>query len=306
MSAKAEFGVFSPQAGMSFKALLDRANHIERLGYHSLWLVDHFWQMRAPEVDHHECLALLSGLAASTGKIRLGSLVLCNSFRNPALLTKSLTTIDHISNGRLEIGLGAGWMEEEYRGYGYEFPSTGTRLRQLEEGLQIMKLMFTEKRANFEGRYYKLHEALNSPKPVQMPHPPITIGGSGEQVMLKIVAKYADRWNIPAGYKDFNHKFNVLKDHCKTVGRDLNTINVSEQLLVCIGANEGEVEEKWKVASRMRPFSTNGIKGTPAQIVDQLRDRVKMGITFFTVLFGDFGPPATLELFGREVIPAFA
>ena len=242
----------------------------------------------------------------ATEKIRLGALVLCNSFRNPALLTKSLTTIDHISNGRLEIGLGAGWMEEEYRGYGYEFPSTGTRLRQLEEGLQIMKLLFSEKRANFDGRYYKLNEALNSPKPVQQPHPPITIGGSGEQVMLKIVAKYADRWNIPAGYKDFNHKFNVLKEHCKTVGRDVNSINVSEQLLVCIGANEAEVEEKWKLAQRMRPFSTTGIKGTPAQVVDQLRDRVKMGITFFTILFGDFGPPATLDLFAREVIPAFA
>ena len=306
MSAKAEFGIFSPQAGMSFKALLDRTTQAEKLGYHSIWLVDHFWQMRAPEVDHHECLALLSGLSARTERIRIGSLVICNSFRNPALLTKALTTIDHISNGRLEIGLGAGWMDEEYRGYGYEFPSTGTRLRQLEEGLQIMKLLFTEKRANFDGRYYKLHEALNSPKPLQQPHPPITIGGSGEKVMLKIVAKYADRWNIPAGYKSFDHKFNVLKEHCKAVGRDINSINVSEQLLVCVGANDNEVEEKWKVAQRLRPFSTTGIKGTPPQIVEQLRERVKMGITFFTILFGDFGPPATIELFAREVIPAFA
>jgi len=291
---------------MSFKALTDRATQAEKLGYHSIWLVDHFWQMRAPEVDHHECMALLSGLSARTDKIRIGSLVLCNSFRNPALLAKALTTIDHISNGRLEIGLGAGWMSEEYHGYGYEFPSTGTRLRQLEEGLQIMKLLFTEKRSNFDGRYYQLKEALNSPKPIQQPHPPLTIGGGGEKVMLKIVAKYADRWNIPAGYKSFDHKFNVLKEHCQTVGRDINSINVSEQLLVCLGASDDEVEEKWKVAQRMRPFSTTGIKGTPSQVVEQLRERVKMGITFFTILFGDFGPPATIDLFAREVMPAFA
>src|ERR1700721_664745 len=160
MSAKAEFGVFSPQAGMSFKALLDRANHIERLGYHSLWLVDHFWQRGAPDVDHHECLALLSGLAAATEKIRIGALVLCNSFRNPALLTKSLTTIDHISNGRLEIGMRAGWMDEEYRAYGYEFPEAPVRLRQLQDGLEILTAMLgPEKKPSFTGKYYSIAEA---------------------------------------------------------------------------------------------------------------------------------------------------
>jgi F420-dependent oxidoreductase-like protein len=306
MSEQAQFAIFSPQAGMSFKALTDRATQAEKLGYHSLWLVDHFWNRGIPDADCLEATALMSAIAARTEKLRIGSLVLCNSFRNPALLAKSLTTIDNVSNGRLEIGLGAGWMDEEYRGYGYEFPPIGTRLRQLEEALQVMKLLFTEKRATFKGRYYALDGAYNSPKPVQTPHPPITIGGSGEKVMLKIVARHADRWNCPAGYKSFEGKLNVLKDHCKAVGRDINSINISEQLMVCIGATEAEVEDKWKVASRMKPFSFTAIKGTPVQVVEQLHDRVCKGITFFTVMFGDFGPPQTIDLFAREVVPAFA
>ena len=306
MSPKAQFGIFSPQAGMSFKALADRATQAETLGYHSLWLVDHFWNRGIPDADCLESTATMSALAARTEKLRVGTLVLCNSFRNPALLAKSLTTIDNVSNGRLEIGMGAGWMDEEYRGYGYEFPTMGARLRQLDEGLQVMKLLFTEKSATFKGRYYSLDGAHNNPKPVQTPHPPITIGGSGEKVMLKIVAKYADRWNCPAGYKSFEGKLNVLKEHCKEVGRDINSINISEQLLVCIGATDAEVEEKWKMASRLKPFSITGIKGTPPQIVEQLHQRVRMGITFFTVMFGDFGPPQTIDLFAREVMPAFA
>jgi F420-dependent oxidoreductase-like protein len=305
MARNIDFGLFSPQAGMPFKTLLDRAQHLEKLGYHSIWLVDHFWNRGLPEADVLECTATMSALAASTAKLRIGSLVLCNSFRNPGLLAKTLSTIDNISSGRLEIGIGAGWMDEEYRGYGYEFPTIGARLRQLDEGLQVMKLLFTEKKASFDGRYYHLADAFNNPKPVQKPHPPITIGGSGEKVMLRIVAKHADRWNCPAGYRSFEHKFDVLKEHCKAVGRDLSTINISEQLLVCLGANEAEVEEKWKLSQRL-PFWRTGIKGTPAQIIEQLRARVRKGITFFTIIFGDFGPPHTLELFAREVMPAFA
>ncbi len=306
MSNQAGFGIFSPQAGMSFKAIADRAAQAEALGYHSLWFVDHFWNRGLPDADCLESMALMSAIAARTEKLRIGTLVICNSFRNPALLAKALTTIDHVSNGRLEIGMGAGWMDEEYRGYGYDFPTMGARLRQLEEGLKILKLLFAEKRASFAGRYYRLDDAINNPKPLQSPHPPITIGGGGEKVMLRIVAQYADRWNCPAGYRSFEEKLNALKGHCQAVGRDLSSINISEQLLVCIGATEAEVEQKWKIASRLKPFSLTGIKGTPAQIVAQLQDRVRMGITFFTVMFGDFGPPATLDLFAREVMPAFA
>ena len=126
--SKVDFALFSPQAGQSTKALFERAALCEKLGYHSMWLVDHFWTRGMPDLDHVEALTMMAGLAARTEKLRIGTLVLCNSFRNPALLAKSLTTIDHISNGRLEIGMGAGWMDEEYRAYGYEFPETPVRL----------------------------------------------------------------------------------------------------------------------------------------------------------------------------------
>ncbi|HUY18990.1 MAG TPA: TIGR03560 family F420-dependent LLM class oxidoreductase [Candidatus Binataceae bacterium] len=306
MAAKVEFGIFSPQAGLNLATLIERCNLAERLGFHSLWLVDHVFSPLYPDLDHHECLALLSALAARTGSIRLGVLVLCNSFRNPALLAKSLTTIDHISGGRLEVGLGAGWAEREYDAYGYEFPSISVRLKQLEESVQIIKAMFSEARPSFNGSYYRIAEATNNPKPLQKPHPPITIGGSGEKVMLRLVAKYADRWNCPSSYRDFNHKLAVLKDHCQAVGRDFNTLQISEQTLVCMGRDEAEAEEKWKAGQKMKPFSNTAVRGTPGQVVDQLRERVDRGVRMFVCYFSDQAAPATLEMFAREVMPAFA
>jgi F420-dependent oxidoreductase-like protein len=306
MSGKVEFAFWSPQAGATVKTLLDRAEMAERLGYHSFWLVDHFWTLGLPDVDLLEAMAMMSAIAARTERVRIGTLVLCNSFRNPALLAKSLTTIDHISNGRLEVGLGAGWMEQEYRANGYEFPSVGTRLRQLEEGLQILKAMFTENRATFKGRYYTVTDAPNNPKPVQKPHPPIMIGGAGEKVMLRLVAKYADRWNCPAGYRDFKKTLGVLHEHCRAVARDPREITVSEQLMVCIGANKAEADQKWEMAKGRKPFSFTAVKGTPDEVVKQLRERVAWGITMFTIMFADMAPPQTVELFAREVMPAFA
>ena len=306
MSGKVEFAFWSPQAGATVKTLLDRAEMAERLGYHSFWLVDHFWTLGLPDVDLLEAMAMMSAIAARTERVRIGTLVLCNSFRNPALLAKSLTTIDHISNGRLEVGLGAGWMEQEYRANGYEFPSVGTRLRQLEEGLQILKAMFTENRATFKGRYYTVADAPNNPKHVQKPHPPIMIGGAGEKVMLRLVAKYADRWNCPAGYRDFKKTLGVLHEHCRAVARDPKEITVSEQLMVCIGANKAEADQKWEMAKGRKPFSFTAVKGTPDEVIKQLRERVAWGITMFTIMFADMAPPQTVELFAREVMPAFA
>jgi F420-dependent oxidoreductase-like protein len=303
---KIEFGLFSPQAGLSYHALLSRASMLEKLGYHSIWLVDHMWPRGLPDVDLLECLTLLSALAARTDKLRLGVLVLCQSFRNPALLAKSLATIDHISNGRLEVGVGAGWMEEEYRAYGYEFPPIAARLKQLEETLQILKAMFTERRASLEGTFYRVSDAPNTPKPLQTPHPPITIGGSGEKVMLRLVAQYADRWNLPAGYRSLDDKLAAFQRHREAAGRAPEAIEISEQLLVCLGRSEEEVEQKWKLARGLKPFVYTGIKGTPAQIIEALKARVAKGITMFTILFSDFAPPETIEMFANEVMPAFA
>lgn len=306
MASSVDFGIFMPQSGLSWDNLLGRTLLAERCGYHSLWVADHLISPRLPGLAALECLAVVSALGAHTKQIRLGTLVLCNSFRNPALAAKSLSSIDHICGGRLEVGLGAGWLAEEYAAYGYEFPETAVRLRQLEESLQIIKAMFTKDFVTFRGRYYSVKEAPNEPKPLQKPHPPITVGGSGEKVMLRLVAKYADRWNCPAGYRDFKAKLDALHAHCRNVGRDARTLQVSEQLLVCIGRESADVEQKWKAAQRLKPFVFTGIKGTPAELIEQLRERIARGISMFTIIFSDFGSAETIELFAREVMPAFA
>lgn len=302
---KIRFGIFSPQSGLGFDSLLQRAQLAEQVGYHSVWLDDHMWTRAMPELDHLDVIPTLAALATGTQRLRLGTLVICYAYRNPAMLAKSLCSIDQISKGRLEVGLGIGWMREEFQAYGFEYPKVGVRLRQLEETLAVVKAMFTEPKATFKGRYFSVSDAYNNPKPVQKPHPPITIGGAGKKVMLRIVAKYADRWNIPGGYPDIADLTATLKGHCEAVGRDFNQIEISEQLLVCMGANAEEVERKWQFASRMKPFATTAIKGTPPELIAALKDRIAKGVTTFVVFFSDGSPPQTVEMFAKEVMPAF-
>jgi probable F420-dependent oxidoreductase len=302
---KIRFGLFSPLSGLTFDSLMARAGLIERLGYHSIWLDDHMWTRGVPDIDHLDCIPALAAVAARTERLRLGTLVICYAYRSPAMLAKSLCAIDQISKGRLDVGLGIGWMREEFTAYGFEYPRVGVRLKQLEESLQILKAMFAEPKATFKGRYYSVTDAYNNPKPVQKPHPPITIGGAGKKVMLRIIAKYADRWNIPGGYPDIADLTATLKEHCTAVGRDFNQIEVSEQLLVCMGASAEEVERKWQGASKMRPFATTAIKGTPPELIAALKDRVAKGVRTFIVFFSDGSAPQTVETFAKEVMPAF-
>lgn len=303
---KIQFGLNVPQVGMTAEAMLKTAALAEHLGFHSLWLFDHMWQPYLPEADCFDCAVMMSAIAARTERLRIGTLVMCNSFRNPALLAKMLATIDHVSGGRLEVGMGAGWAEEEYRAYGYEFPPIAVRLRQLSESLRILKAMFTESRPSFHGRYYSIVEAPNNPKPVQKPHPPITVGGTGEKVLLRIVARYADRWSQPLGLVDFARKLEALRGHCAALGRDPDSLEISEQLLMVLGSSADEVAAKWQIAQRtLRRFASAALRGTPDQIVAQLKERVARGTTFFTILLSDFAAPTTIELFAREVFPAF-
>jgi F420-dependent oxidoreductase-like protein len=294
---------------MDYRSVLQRTLLAERLGYHSVWLQDHLWQLRTPELDHPEAIATMAALAASTSRIRIGNLVLCNSYRNPALLAKTLSTIDDISGGRLEVGIGAGWFRREYEAYGYQFPPTGVRLAQLEEALQIMNLLFTEPAPSFEGRYYRIDRAYNFPKPVQRPRPPITIGGKGEKVLLRLVARYADRWNaVVSNAAEFDHKLRVLKDHCAAVGRDFATLEISEQVLIFLGATTADVTRVWDEAGKhplvaeMREVSA--ITGTPAAVAEQLREHERRGVQMLILWFADFARPETIELFAREVMPA--
>lgn len=303
--AKTEFAIFLIQTGRSFEAMLEAARASEQLGYHSLWVADHMWNLANPNSDYLECLSLMTGLLAKTERVRIGALVVCSLYRNPALLAKTLASLDHIGRGRLEIGLGAGWMRPEFLAYGYDFPPIGVRLKRLEDTLRIVKALFTQTpTSTVKGHFHAVADAYNFPKPIQRPHPPITIGGNGKRVMLRIVAQYADRWNITAGYEDLDELIAILKQHCESVGRDFNSLQLSEQLLVCIGRDQAEVAQRWQGAQRLRPFSLTGIKGTPAEITAALRTRVAKGISMFTVIPAE--PVAdTMKLFAEQVMPEF-
>ncbi len=305
-----KFGLFYPQVGQSFDVYRERTLLAEKLGYDSVFCVDHMWQRGMPEVDHLEAWTLLSALAPLTQRIRLGALVLCNSYRNPALLAKMAASLDHVSAGRVVLGIGAGWMEEEYRGYGFPFPSTLERIEQLDEALEVITRLFAEKCADFQGKYYQLDRAYNRPAPLQKPRPPILIGGGGEKYMLKVVARHADIWNCPNNHAlEFDARLAALKRHCDDLGRDHGEIEVSEQCFIVVGADQGEFEKQWKTANMLFgsafDLERTAFRGTPEQVVEQLQKRVAQGVTFFTFLTGDFHAPQSLELIAEKVIPAF-
>lgn len=301
---RANFGLMFSQSGLTADTLMERARIADKLGYHSIWVADHFWPAIGAERDQLECLTLMSALAACTERVRIGSTVICYAFRNPALLAKSLCSIDNISHGRLEIGLGAGYREDEFTGYGYEFPPVPTRLRQFEEAVQIVKAMMVEPKAEFEGRYYKLAGAFNYPRPVQKPHPPITIGGGGRKVMLRLVAKYADAWNFGGANPYFDELLATLKGHCEAIGRDFGTLRISEVVIVSLGRTEQEAQEKFsKVQGSMRA-APNSIVGTPEQVIANLKRRIAKGVSLFMMHFAEGHTAAALERFASEVLPA--
>ena len=205
-----------------WNAFKEAALACEELGYDSVWLADHVYGTR---FEGWTFLAALSGI---TTKLRLGTLVLCNNFRNPALLAKMGATLDVISNGRLELGLGAGWNLEEHDAYGLYFPRFRERIERVDEAITIIKKMWTEDTPSYAGRYYQIREAPCDPKPVQKPHPPITIGGGGEKYTLRVVAAHADRWSYPRGNLTiFKRKLDVLKTHCLGLGRNPDEIDMT-------------------------------------------------------------------------------
>jgi F420-dependent oxidoreductase-like protein len=205
----------------------------DEAGFDHLWDFDHFHPIGgAPlEGDIFDGWSLLAAMAEATKRVRIGNMVTGNTYRHPAVLAKIAATVDHLSGGRLEFGLGAAWAEVEHTMLGMEFPGVGTRLRRLNEACHVIKKLWTEERSNFDGRYYQLQDALASPKPVQKPYPPIWIGGGGEQKTLRIVAEHADVWNMAGGSIDVaRHKVEVLERHCADVGRDPAEIRLSVQL----------------------------------------------------------------------------
>jgi F420-dependent oxidoreductase-like protein len=305
------FSVQTPLEGAPFEVLARHWQAAERLGYDCVWLDDHFYGVVTPPWDDAlECWTLMAALARETSTLRFGTLVACNGYRHPSLVAKMASSLDHISNGRLEFGLGAGWYEQEFTAYGYEFPGIGARLQQLDEALQICKLMWTEEKATFHGKHFRVQEAWCNPKPVQKPHPPIMVGGGGEKVLLRIVAKHADRWNFGGTFDEFRTKLAVLESHCRAIGRDPATIEKSWFGNIVIEADEERLQRRLaKRAQRLGAaadqLQDRMIVGTPAAVIRRIQEFVAIGVTHFVAMFGRVDQLGSTELFGREVIPAF-
>ena len=222
-----EFSVQTGQQNIPWQELSDSWARLEALGFDGAWCHDHFIPAGTRDVDG-PCMdgwTTLAALAAQTERLRLGVFVSGNTYRNPALLAKIATTIDHISDGRLNLGIGAAWYELEHTAYGFDFGATGQRMAKLDEALQVIKLLWSgEDKVSFDGTYYRLDDAPFLPRPVQEPHPPIWIGGGGEKKTLRMVAQYADAWNGLGPLPVLQHKLDVLRQHCDDIGRDYEEI----------------------------------------------------------------------------------
>jgi F420-dependent oxidoreductase-like protein len=321
--AAAKFGLIVPQGWIldlvdiedpveQFETLVRVTKAAERLGFDSAWLYDHFHTYHRPVLETtFECWTSMAALARETSRIRLGQMVTCNSYRNPALLAKEASTVDVMSNGRLDFGIGAGWYEHEYLAYGYEFPSIGDRLRMLGEALQIVTTMWTEPYASFEGQFYKVSGAINEPKPVQKPHPPIWIGGEGEKVTLKLAAKYADATNFGSGWDMdyYEHKLEVLGAHCDAIGRDPATITHStcvETSVLRPGGDPIALTERYRRGQALEEYRTHAIVGGKHEIIDAYGRLIDAGMDY--IIITDVPGLATtdvIEFLGEEILPAF-
>ena len=298
--------VFLPLAGLAWPSLRARAEQIERLGYRGLWLDDHFWFPGAPEIDHLEVWTALSGLAQVTERLALGPLVLSQSYRPPGLLAKMAASLAAMSGDRLRLGIGAGWMEEEYRAYGIPFPPPRVRLEQLGDTLEILRRLWRDQRATFAGRHHSIADAPALPKPRELP---IVLGGAGDR-LLRLAARYADGWNCPnPSWRDLAARRAVLERHCAEIGRDPAEIEVSEQVIVVVGRGAADVARERRVAEeRLRGFARfdgDVHVGTPGEIAESLRARADLGVQAVAVMFGDFGSPEQIELFATEIAPLF-
>ncbi|MGH7808168.1 MAG: TIGR03560 family F420-dependent LLM class oxidoreductase [Thermodesulfobacteriota bacterium] len=308
--SKVRFGVVLRQEKIDFKPIRETAELCDELGYHSVWFYDHLLGMGSIDSDILEAWTLMSALSTVTSKVKIGTLVLCNSFRPPSLLAKMAATLDNISSGRLEFAIGAGWFEPEYRAYGYPFLNTVTRIEQLREAVKIIRALWTEERATLRGKYYQIEDAYCNPKPVQKPHPAIIIGGSGERYLLRVVAELADEWNCPASNaSEYDRKLKVLKNHCKELGRDMNEIAISEQTVCVIAGNKAELEEKLPKAKKRYGFfgdiEKTGIVGMPDECIERINNKVEKGVSKFTIFFSDIMKPESLRFFSKEVMSAF-
>jgi F420-dependent oxidoreductase-like protein len=324
------FGLFVPQgwrldlAGIEparhWESMLEIARLAEQSPYESIWVYDHFHTVPVPtEEVTYEAWTLMAAFAATTERVRLGQMCTCMSYRNPAYLAKVAATIDVISGGRVEMGIGGGWYEHEWRAYGYGFPSAGERLGRLDEGVQIMRQLWSTGTATLEGRYYQVDGAISRPLPLQPDGIPMWIAGGGERKTLRIAAAHAQYTNFDGSPEGFTHKSEVLAGHCRDVGTDFDAIVRSANYNVIIGETEADVRDRLaRILSRYEPLvdsqelgkveselGSGPLVGTPEQVVEKLNEMQRLGMTYAITYFPDAAYDRSgIELFRDQVIPA--
>jgi F420-dependent oxidoreductase-like protein len=283
-TGKVRFGVQTPPQQVSYSDLLQTWQEVDALGFDSAFVFDHFMPISSdPTGPCLEGWTLLSALAAQTKRVRVGVLVTGNTYRNPAILAKMAATVDHVSQGRLILGIGAGWFESEHAAYGIPFSTVGGRARQLGEALEVIKLLFTQEKSTYAGKHYQLKDAPFQPKPVQKPYPPILIGGQGQKLILPVVARYANIWHLRVQETDpesIKKLCTTFDDICRKIGRD-----------------PAEIEKAVSLRSAQ-------LAGTTEELRGRIQALVEVGIHHFTIALS----PADrkhLSRFATEVMPTF-
>lgn len=330
--AALRFGLFVPQGWKHDLVDVAPADHWKVMSglaqradagdlWESLWVFDHFHTVPEPtDQATHEAWTLMAALGAATSRIRLGQMCTCMSYRNPAYLAKVAATIDVLTGGRVEMGIGAGWYEHEWLAYGYGFPSAGERLARLDEGVQIMSQLWRDGVSTFAGKHYTTDGAIGQPLPLQEGGIPLWIAGGGEKKTLRIAAQHAQYTNFDGTLEGFTHKSQVLRGHCDDLGRDFGSIVRSANYNVVIGRDENEVAERLaarraQLARYVSPAAVDGEMastatdlpgvGTPEQIVAKLKPVIEAGMTYPILYFPEAATDTSgIELFEREVIPA--
>ena len=327
------FGMFIPQGwrfdlvgiepARQWEVMRGLAEAADRGPWESIWVYDHFHTTPVPSGEAtHEAWTLMAAFAASTSRVRLGQMCSCMGYRNPAYLAKVAATVDVISGGRAEMGIGAGWYEHEWRAYGYGFPEAPDRLRMLREGVQIMRQAWQTGEATLDGKHYQVDGAIVQPQPLQPGGIPLWIAGGGEKVTLKIVAEYGQYANFAGTPEEFTAKSEILRAHTETVGTDFDAIVRSTDYDTVIAETEAEVAERLDaIEARVRPHlgeRTEGFMrglrspraigvGTPEQIVEKLQDMSRRGLGYAIHYFPEAAYDRSgIELFEREVIPALS
>jgi F420-dependent oxidoreductase-like protein len=315
-------------APVSWEGLADAARRAESLGFDSVWISDHFFLSLAryggPDEPFGapEALTALAGLAAVTERVRLGTLVLCAGFRHPAIVAKAAATIDLLSGGRLDLGLGAGWYEDEHRAFGYPFGTVGERFEVLEETVEVVSLLFGEKEpVTWEGRHFSLEAAFCRPRPAQHPRPPLWVGGKGGPRMARLVARLADGWNTVWAWtpEDYAARVAVLEEACADQGRDPATVRQSLGLYALVGRDERDLQARWRALQRWTPgvaldgvtaeaWGRDKLVGTTDRVVERVSAFADLGVEELIVSVGSLPfavfDDEAVEVFARTVIPA--